>query len=158
MNVQHHDAEDIGQDVALKAWRKLPEFDYDRKKGKFRGWLARIASNTVNDFFRKHKSYFNNILNTATELNTLQSSITQPDIEKIAEKEWNEFILEQARKNTAQTLSEKSQKIIALMQEGKSIDYISHELDITKNSIYVQKKRALEKIEKEIARLEAELN
>jgi RNA polymerase sigma factor (sigma-70 family) len=158
MNVQHHDAEDIGQNVALKAWRKLPEFDYNSKKGKFRGWLARIAGNEVKDFFRKHKSYLNNLVNTATELNTLQLSITQPDIEKIAEKEWKEFILSQAKKNIAQQLSEKSQKIIALLQEGKPIDYISNELDITKNSIYVQKKRTLEKLEQEIARLESELN
>lgn len=156
LNVQHHDAKDIGQDVVIKAWKKLPEFDYNTRKGRFRNWLAKITSNTVKDFFRKQKANYNNIVCTATQI--ASCNFTQTDVEKIEEKEWKEFILEQARKKLARNLSQKSQKFLELLQEGKSVENISKELKMTPNSIYVQKKRVLEKLKKEIADLETELS
>lgn len=45
------EAEDLLQEVFLKAWEGLPSFQPER--GSFRAWLYRIASNTVNDYFRR---------------------------------------------------------------------------------------------------------
>ncbi|MBI4054137.1 MAG: RNA polymerase sigma factor [Candidatus Doudnabacteria bacterium] len=45
------EAEDILQDVFLKAWLALPKFRLEQAN--FRAWLYRIASNAVTDNFRK---------------------------------------------------------------------------------------------------------
>ena len=36
MRIPHHDAEEIVQTILLKAWKKLPDFEYDRARGRFR--------------------------------------------------------------------------------------------------------------------------
>jgi RNA polymerase sigma-70 factor, ECF subfamily len=52
MKIQNRsEAEDLLQEVFVRAWRGLPNFD--PRAGKFAAWLYRIASNTVNDHFRR---------------------------------------------------------------------------------------------------------
>ena len=53
MNLKHHECEDLSQTVLLKLWKSLPEFRYDKEKGRFRGWLCRITGNTVKSYFVK---------------------------------------------------------------------------------------------------------
>lgn len=45
------EAEDILQEVFVKAWQGLPKFKADN--GNFSAWLYRIATNCINDLFRK---------------------------------------------------------------------------------------------------------
>jgi len=45
-------AEDILQEVFLKAWRGLDGLRFQQLN--FSAWLYRIASNTINDHFRRH--------------------------------------------------------------------------------------------------------
>ena len=45
MNLNHHDAEEIVQMVLLKVWDKLPEFNYDSEKGRFRLQKKKEAKN-----------------------------------------------------------------------------------------------------------------
>jgi RNA polymerase sigma-70 factor (ECF subfamily) len=47
------DAEDIVQDIFLKAWKNLKK--YDSKSAKFKTWLMRITRNTVIDAVRKKR-------------------------------------------------------------------------------------------------------
>ncbi len=47
------DAEDITQEVFVKAWRNLKKFDCQRN---FKPWIFRIAKNTCVDFWRKRKN------------------------------------------------------------------------------------------------------
>jgi RNA polymerase sigma-70 factor (ECF subfamily) len=44
-----HDAEDIAQDTALRAWRKLPGF---KGESRFRTWVSRILVHRALDFLR----------------------------------------------------------------------------------------------------------
>jgi len=48
-----HDAEDVVQDVFAKLLREMPEFRYDRARGRFRGWLYRITWTTMKDCYRR---------------------------------------------------------------------------------------------------------
>lgn len=47
-----HAAEDIVQDVFIKAFQSINTL---KETQKFQSWLYAIASNTINDYFRKHK-------------------------------------------------------------------------------------------------------
>jgi RNA polymerase sigma-70 factor (ECF subfamily) len=48
---KQHQAEDILQEVFIKAWQALPQ--YKAQGGHFSAWLYRIATNATTDYFRK---------------------------------------------------------------------------------------------------------
>ena len=48
----HHDAEDLTEQVFLKAWERLPQY---RGQVPFRAWIYRIAHNAVIDHYRTRK-------------------------------------------------------------------------------------------------------
>ena len=69
MVLDHDDTNDILQNVFLKAWTNLSDFQY---KSKFSTWLYRIAVNESLDFIRKQKTTAsistNNDLSVANKL------------------------------------------------------------------------------------------
>ena len=82
----HEAAEDICQEVFLKAWRALPNF---QRKSIFYSWLRRIAVNCSIDFIRKQKRQ---IVFAYEELtvnpdDTFQMPQTHPPPHEILEKE-----------------------------------------------------------------------
>ena len=52
-NVSHETAEDLVQEIFLKAYENINDFDADLK---FSSWLYRIAHNHVISFWRKHRN------------------------------------------------------------------------------------------------------
>lgn len=51
------DAQDLTQEVFIKAWKALPK--YKATKTPFLGWLFTITHNRVIDYYRTHKDYDN---------------------------------------------------------------------------------------------------
>jgi RNA polymerase sigma-70 factor (ECF subfamily) len=54
LGLQHHDAEDVTAIVLAKLALALQDFRYDREKS-FRGWLVRVVTNAVKDFWDYEK-------------------------------------------------------------------------------------------------------
>jgi RNA polymerase sigma-70 factor (ECF subfamily) len=50
-----HDAEDVVQGIFISLLRKLPRFELDRSKGRFRTWLWQVAYNAVVDWARARR-------------------------------------------------------------------------------------------------------
>jgi RNA polymerase sigma-70 factor (ECF subfamily) len=46
-------AEDLTQDVLLKLFQRLPEYQHDPARGQFRGWLKAVVNNALTDFWRR---------------------------------------------------------------------------------------------------------
>jgi RNA polymerase sigma factor (sigma-70 family) len=69
------DAQDITQEVFIKVWRNLKEFD--RKKS-FKSWLYTIAKNSAIDFLRLKKNITFTDLNTGTVDFNLEEAIPDP--------------------------------------------------------------------------------
>lgn len=59
-------AEDIAQDVFVKAWKNLKNFKAD---GNFKAWLLVIARNTCLDYLRKQKREVANVLSLESDFN-----------------------------------------------------------------------------------------
>lgn len=79
-------AEDILQDVFIKAWKALPQFD--AQKGNFSAWLYRIATNATNDYFRQiyrkpPALELNEDIGIATEIDGAEEIAKQSDIETV---------------------------------------------------------------------------
>ncbi len=51
-HLQEADAQDVVQDVLLKVWKAIEEFDYDPTRS-FRGWLITVAKRALIDWWHK---------------------------------------------------------------------------------------------------------
>lgn len=152
MKIQHHDAEEIVQTVLVKSWNKLPEFEYDRNKGRFRGWLCQVSGNAVRDFIRKRRGPESKIAHVYDSESMLESS-SLPEIEKKAEREWRRYLSEIAWKNIEKKFKPHVARVFLMAVEGIAPDTIVEELGIAKSSVYVYKSRVQKELRAEIVRL-----
>lgn len=53
--LEEHDARDVVQNIFVALLRKLPSFELDRGRGRFRTWLWQVTHNAVVDWARSRK-------------------------------------------------------------------------------------------------------
>jgi RNA polymerase sigma-70 factor (ECF subfamily) len=129
------DAEDLTQEVFVKAWRHLKKFDQTKN---FTSWLFRIAQNTLIDFFRKKKQPL------AVDLDLDWSDEHLPD-EALGVGELLDRGFLATKLNTlVDRLSGKYRKIIELRyREELSLVEIAAELDEPLDTVKSRHRRAL---------------
>jgi RNA polymerase sigma factor (sigma-70 family) len=152
MNLNHHDANDIVQQVLLKLWKKFPEFDYDETK-RFRSWLCRIIQNASIDFYRKVSS--SNKLKENFKAEVWTSDL--PEIEAIANREWNDYLTSLALEKIKPHFSEKSIEIFLKLAAGEKAKDLEEEYGLQPDVVYVYRKRIRDKLKDELRRLQHEL-
>ena len=158
MNVDIQDAENICQKVMVQVWKKLPEFEYDKQKGRFRSWLAVITRNQAKTEMRdKYRHFDNPSSDRHQELSDLLDSWSEPEIEKIAEVEWQKYIVKMALNNVKKSLSQNVLDAFNMLNEGKSIEETARTLDLEENTVYRYRTRVEKQITQEVRRLENEL-
>jgi len=157
MNISEHDTEDILQQVLINLWNSLPKMDYN-KINRFRSWLSTVTKNCVTDFIRKRIREANR-LEKASKDDTLTylKAIRLPEIDNIAEREWEIHLTNMALENIGSLFSGKAVDAFRLTLEGKSVEEIAKELDLKENSVYRLKNRVKERLIQEIRHLREEL-
>ena len=155
LGVDQADVDDLAQKVLLVLWKNLPDFDYTPKKCKFRTWMNTIIRNTCKNYFRNELRYKNRANKT---VETKGEAIELPDIYAIAEEKWKEHIVTLAWENLKNDLSDKYQQCYTLLLEGISTEQIAQALEMKLNSAYVMRLRLIEKLHREIRRLDEELS
>lgn len=151
LGVPEDEIDDHVQSVLVICWQKLPNFDYDPFKGKFRYWLSRISSYTVKNHIRKLARR-----NELSEKMEIPHSIP-PEIEEMADQEWKSFISKLAWKNISEELSGKVRKSFEMIMQGIKPSDIGINLEVEENTIHVYKRRVEKKLFREIQKLKAEL-
>ncbi len=157
MNISEHDTEDILQQVLINLWNSMPKMDYN-KINRFRSWLSTVTKNCVTDFIRK-RSREANRLEKAGQDDTLTylKAIRLPEIDDIAEREWEIHLTNLALENIEPLFSGKAVDAFRLTLQGKSVEQIAVELDLKDNSVYRLKNRVKERLIQEIRHLRDEL-
>ena len=151
MGMRFHDAEDLVQNVILKAWKGLPNFEYTPDKGRLRGWLKTIARNTVMSHFKKKSTSEKSLDEIEDETFVLKS--TDAEINEIMEKEWEIFIAKMAWDNIKGDFGDTVVQVFEHLSDGKSCDEIAQLLDIKLNTVYQSRKRVKQKLFREIRNL-----
>ncbi|EDM29266.1 probable RNA polymerase sigma factor Y [Lentisphaera araneosa HTCC2155] len=157
LGVNQHVAEDLLQDVLIKVWKSLPNYEYREGECTFRTWLCLVIRSTVYNFFKK-KSTRNDTKNvdydsTLHALNT----ITEPEINKIAEIEWKSYISNMAWENVKDEFPKKSRAIFEASIHEESNQSLAEKFDASPGAIRVYKSRVKKVLLREIARLNTEL-
>ena len=128
------DAEDLSQQVFLKAWQAIGR--YKKTSSPFLAWLMRISHNLVVDFYRskKDKAYLDF---------EIAASDSHSSPERVAEMEFDQ---QQLRKVILQLPVEQQQVILMSFIEGFSHAEIASSLGKSEGAIRVILHRALKKM------------
>lgn len=159
MNLDHHDAEEIVQTVTVKLWQKLPEFRYDARKGRFRGWLCTVTGNEVKKFLGRKKRELDGAReHEADALRSYLAGVQLPDVSELAEREWRRYIANLAWERIQDHFESNAKRAFEMLSKGVSVPNVARELEIAQSSVYVYKKRVGDSLRDTIMRLNAELD
>ncbi len=139
----NEEAEDILQDVFIKVWKHVDNFD--EEKSSFKTWIFTITKNSIYDALRKKKN--NKIIfsldNKDFEGNTEDVEDLQSDIFKILDTEKNKNIL----LKSIDELNEEEKTVILLhFEEGMTFKEISELFNVSLNTVKSKYRRSLIKL------------
>ena len=158
MKLNHHDSQDIVQQVLLKSWKNLKDFDYNPGQGKFRGWLCTVTGNTVKNFLAQRQSLLKKTENFGESEENYLKQVRIPEIDLIAEQEWRHFISNRAWEKIKDEFSENVLEAFNQLLQGTEIAQVAASLGLQENSVYRYRRRIEQRLQSEILRLEHELN
>lgn len=150
MNIAPEDSEDISQQVLMKMWKKLPDFNLDSNRGKFRSWLATVVRNQAIDYLKKNNRH------THEELPTVVPGSSQSELERIIVKEWQRSIIEKAWDTIKEEFEENTIAAFELSSSGMTTSKIAEKLGISEPSVYSFKSRVKDRLKNEVRRLNYE--
>ena len=159
MGLSHHDAEEVVQTVLIKSWGALPTFDYKPEKGRFRGWLCKVAGNEAKNLLRAQGRRMEPLetLEWDSDEQSGTDAVVRPEIEEFAKREWESYLPELAWKTISKDFEPNVLKCFQLFTEGVDAKEIAKRLSLAESSVYVYKKRVQDRLTQEIARLQKEL-
>jgi RNA polymerase sigma-70 factor (ECF subfamily) len=142
------DAEEVAQDVFVKAYRSLADF---KGGSKFSTWLYTIAHNTGITYLRKKKQKILAIddENTFTQLESRESDFKANQVEDKSKKDMVNRAIEMLAPDDAQ--------IITLFYKGdQSLDEIAAVIRMETNTVKVRLFRARQKLKEKMEKYFAE--
>lgn len=137
MGIKPQDADDILQQVSLKLWKNLPNHLHDPQKGKFRSWVSTISKNTVLSYVKKQATQAEKLdqAKQKEELSYLDA-IKLPEIDKIAQQEWEVFITNTALENLEERFTPQAIQAFKMHINGSSPEHSASKLDVSRDSVY----------------------
>ena len=151
--INPEDSKDILQQVLISVHRKVCDFSPKRDAG-FRRWLSTITRNAILNFFRKNKnrdtavggSSANNMISACPDLlSGGSSSIQSPMFSREVGHKLN-YVLSTFRSRTQDVF----RKVIL---DGKSIDDVANELQMSRGAVRQAKYMVLKKLREEFRKL-----
>jgi RNA polymerase sigma-70 factor (ECF subfamily) len=137
-----HDAKDVVQTIFITLLRKLPGFELDRTKGRFRTWLWQVMHNAVVDWAR-----VNNRIRTAENerRKTFQEDQSEPDSDWDSElqKRVLEFAMQKVKDQTNPTTWACFEQHLLKGRPGADV---GAELGFPANTVYVYAARVLARV------------
>ena len=151
----YHD--DVIQEILVKVWRKLPEFEIDPERATFRSWFSYIIRNTMINYMKKvtrtaekHDLY-------ADDVHARWATIAENDFELLIEREWQLHLTNMAMERVQRVFSGKAIEVFTMSLDGKSSDEIANKLQIAVTSVYKLKGRVRDCLVKEITNLRQQM-
>ena len=154
--LQESDVDDIVQEVMTAVSKAIRSFEYEPAKGRFRGWLGTITANKIKDFLNRKAKRSEALLPLGSEEGGYDSNFTDPDNDWV--DIFSQQVYEEAANRARPSFEDKTWKCFELTwADNKSAPQVSEELGIPIHSVYVNKSRVIQRLEKEIRLLAEDL-
>lgn len=146
--IQAMDIDDIAQEVMSSVAKAIQNFEYQPKKGKFRGWLATVTANKLRNFANKSTIQQEQFVEYVDQL------ANAPD----SDSQWTELFMQQVFKAASdQVRQEVEDKTWQCFQQtwidGLPAADVAQQLDLPIHTVYVNKSRVLKRMENEFLML-----
>ncbi|WP_372809164.1 RNA polymerase sigma factor [Pontiella sp.] len=158
MNLYAVDIDDLTQDVLIKLWKSLPNHIYDKDRATFRTWLSQVIRNQMINHMRAVQRRDDRHAVVAKDETVGNfSTESEPEIEKIIQREWEVYVVKLALKNISSLFSEGAITAFTMSVDGKSTQQIAQHLGVKPNSVIKLKNRVKVRLAEEIQHLRNEL-
>ena len=147
--LQEADASDVAQEVMRTVAQSINRFDYNKKKGTFRGWLLTVTRNKLLKYFSKLQKQ-----PIGTGRTTIQTKLEEtPDAVETAH--WNhayqQRLFQWASGEVKEEFAEKTWSAFWLAAvENQSSQKIATDLQMSLGAVYIAKSRVIARIRKQI--------
>ena len=153
------DAEEVVMETVETVARKIEDFEYNRQRGRFKGWLLTIVRFKLGDRFRKKKRQAEK-----GEVASLEEaedgqiiSADDPELERIWDTEWQQHMVDMALERVKQLVGHKQYQIFhCYVIQEQDAEEVADFLEVSKSQVYVAKNRVGKVFEAELKLLAEE--
>jgi RNA polymerase sigma-70 factor (ECF subfamily) len=160
IGISASDTQEITQEIIILLWKKLPEFAYNKDRGKFRQWLSTIIHNKAYSYISKEKRKRKHLRDDESE-ELIDSISDSPDstgaLDKIIAEEWDLYISNMAWVSVKERFKENMQKVFLLYMQEIPTNEIAKQCDVKEASVHVYVQRIRDHLKEEIQRFNTEL-
>jgi RNA polymerase sigma-70 factor (ECF subfamily) len=145
--LQAHDVDDVHQDVLLALTKRMPSFEYDPARGRFRSYLKAVVLHAIaRRVFQKRGGAGLQDLHEAALAEATRVA-GQDDAEAQWESEWRQHHLRTAMRVIESEFNESDRlAFVAYAIEGRSPAEVGASLGVSVDSVYQAKSRILRRL------------
>jgi RNA polymerase sigma-70 factor (ECF subfamily) len=157
------EAEEVVQETMLSISKKMRSFQYEPKRGSFKGWLLQLTGwRITNQFKRRLAGRVADLKeppNTATNASEPGADFSvPPELERIWNEEWEQNLMHAALERVRSKVNPKHFQIFdfAVLQE-KPVKEIRSFLDVSAAEVYIAKHRVGKLVRTELEKLREQM-
>ena len=156
--LQEADAADVTQQALQKVMAAVGRLEYDRAKGRFRGWLLTITRNALIDHVKRGRKGV--VGSGDTAVHALLDAVPVPDVATAEEdarwdRECQERVLQWAMEEVRSSFEPKTwQAFHETAIRHRSPEEVAIELAMTVGAVYVAKSRVTARLRRVVTELE----
>jgi len=152
--LQETDAADVTQEVFCAVARAIRQFDYDRQKGSFRGWLIAVARSKVQNLLSRRQAKNQGVGGTEA-LKFIERQPSGDDEDAFVEREHRRCLFDWAVGQIRDSFQESTwQAFWQTSVDGKSTQEVADSLGMTVGAVYIARSRVLAKLKETIQQVE----
>jgi RNA polymerase sigma factor (sigma-70 family) len=155
--LQDADAADLMQDVLRSVAAHMPQLEYDRAKGTFRGWLYTITRNKVYNFLNSQRRRPRGTGDSAAQQRLEQEPSRDGEPDADWEREYQKRLADQAMERVRGEFQPTTwQAFWKTAVDGRGAQQVAAELKMSPGAVYVAKSRVLSRLREEVQMLQEE--
>jgi RNA polymerase sigma factor (sigma-70 family) len=151
--LQPADAEDVVQSVFAKLAKTLPEFIYDRERGRFRDYLLRCVKGALHDWAEKPGRRWSPLRSSMSGSSATGSFPGADGNELVAawEEEWVAHHYRLALETVRRTFEARSVEIFDRCIDGAAVSDLARQYEITEQAVHKVRQRIRDRMQELIA-------
>ena len=155
--LQEADAADLTQEVLRAVARSAGRFDYDPRRGTFRGWLFTVVRNKLRNFLEARQRQVQGSGDTGVEAALNQQPTPADGPEAEWDREYERRLFTWAAEQVKGTVQESTwQAFWQTAVEGKAGQEVAQSLGLTVAAVYLAKSRVMARLKEQIRQLQVE--